>query len=142
MPVYVVEFKSSNGDMKETKLQCAFDGSIMTEGARGTYIYMDKSDDDFYGKTQAFTVVFNGGLIEYYGHYALQTPGPSQLAANEAAPNEGAAGRAGDTVKYHPYLLDCDTPRVSLQNFQRAYKHMRNAQDIGYKWAIERKNIL
>ncbi|KAE8442401.1 hypothetical protein EG329_003418 [Mollisiaceae sp. DMI_Dod_QoI] len=142
MPAYAVEFKSSNGDMKEAKLQCAFDGSIMTEGARGAHTYMDKSDDDFYGKTQALTVAFNGGLIECYGHHALQTPGPSQLAADEAAPNEAAAGRAGDTVKYHPYLLDCDTPRASLQNFQSAYKHMRNAQDIGYKWATERKDAL
>ncbi|MCJ1399897.1 hypothetical protein MMC11_003100 [Xylographa trunciseda] len=66
MPAYAVEFKSSNGDMKEAKLQCAFDGSIMTEGARGAHTYMDKSDDDFYGKTQALTVAFNGGLIEYY----------------------------------------------------------------------------
>jgi hypothetical protein len=103
---------------------------------------MDKSDDDFYGKTQALTVAFNGRLIEYYGHHILQTPGPSQLAADEAAPNEAAAGRAGDTVKYHPYLLDCDTPRASLQNFQSAYKHIRNAQDIGYKWATERKDAL
>jgi hypothetical protein len=142
MPAYAVEFKSSNGDMKEAKLQCAFDGSIMTEGARGAYTYMDKSDDDFYGKTQALTVAFNGGLIEYYGHHALRTPGPSQQAADGAAPNEVAAGRAGDTVKYHPYLLDCDTPRASLQNFQSAYKHMRNAQDIGYKWATERKDAL
>jgi hypothetical protein len=35
MPAYAIEFKSSNSDMKEAKLQCAFDGSIMTEGARG-----------------------------------------------------------------------------------------------------------
>jgi hypothetical protein len=127
MLAYAVEFKSSNNDIKEAKLQCAFDGSIMTEGACGAHTYMDKSDDDFYGKTQALTVVFNGGLIKYYGHHALQTPGPSQLAAGEAAPNKAAAGRAGDTVKYYPYLLDCNTSCASLQNFQSVYKHMRNA---------------
>jgi hypothetical protein len=71
MPAYAIEFKSFNGDMKEAKLQCAFNGSIMIEGARGAHTYMDKFNDDFYGKTQAFTVAFNGGLIEYYGHHAL-----------------------------------------------------------------------
>lgn len=142
MPAYAVEFKSSNGDMKEAKLQCAYDGSVMTEGARVTHNYMDKSNDDFFGKTQALTVAFNGALIEYYGHHALQTPGPSQLAANRTVPSKDAAGRAGDTVKYHPYLLNCDTPRASLQNFQSAHKHIRNAQDLGYKWATERKDAL
>jgi hypothetical protein len=71
MPPYVVEFKSSNGDIKEAKLQCAFDGLIVTEGARGAYTYIDKSNNDFFGKIQALIVVFNGGLIEYYGYYIL-----------------------------------------------------------------------
>ena len=136
MPAYAVEFKSPEGSMREAQLQCAFDGSIMTEGAYGTHKYMNKSDDDFYGKTQALTVTFNGRLIEYYGHHALQTPGPSQLVGDKAK------DKAKDTVKYHQYLLDCDNPRASLQNFQRAYKHIRNAQDIGYKWATERKDAL
>ena len=107
MPTYAVEFKSIQGDMRQAKLQCAFDRSIMTEGAYGTHKYMNKSDDDFYGKTQALTVTFNGGLIEYYGHHALQAPGTSHLAGDKAK----------DTVKYHQYLLDCDTSRASLQNF-------------------------
>jgi hypothetical protein len=91
---------------------------------------------------QALTVAYNDRLIEFYGHHALQTPGPSQLAADGAAPSEEAAGRAGNTVKYHQYLLICDTPRASFQNFQSAYKHTRNAQDIGYKWATDRKGAL
>ncbi|ESZ90552.1 hypothetical protein SBOR_9059 [Sclerotinia borealis F-4128] len=142
MPAYAVQFKSSNGDMKEAKLQCVFGGSVVTEGARGAHTYMHGSNVDFYGKTQAITIAFNGGLIEYYAHHALQTPGPSQLAAYGAAPNEVAAVRAEDTVKYHSYLLDYDYPRASLRSFQSAYKHMRNAQDIGYKWSTERKDAL
>ena len=51
MPAYAIEFKSFYGDMKEAKLQCAFDGSIMTEGARGAHTYMDKFNADFYSKT-------------------------------------------------------------------------------------------
>jgi hypothetical protein len=127
MLAYAVEFKSSNSDIKKAKLQYAFDKSIITERARSAHIYIDKSDNDFYDKTQALTVIFNGRLIEYYGYYILQTSGPSQLAANKAALNKGAAGKAGDTVKYYLYLLDCDTSCALLQNFQSVYKHIRNA---------------
>jgi hypothetical protein len=70
-PAYTVEFKSSNGDMKEAKLQCAYDGALMTEGARAVYKYLDKSDDDFYGKTQALTVAFNSETLKFYSHHAL-----------------------------------------------------------------------
>jgi hypothetical protein len=140
MPAYAVEFKSSDGDMKEAKLQCAYDGAVMTEGAYAVHKYLDKSDDDFYGKTQALTVAFNGAVIEYYGHHMLRTPRPSQLAADKAALSKDS--KAEGVVKHHQYLLYCDNPRASLQDFQRAYKHVRNAQDIGYKWATERKDAL
>ena len=140
MPTYAVEFKVSNGDMKEAKLQYAYDGAVMSKGARAMHKYLGKSDDDFYGETEVITVAFNGALIEYYGHHALQTPGPSQLAADEAAPLEDAAGKTEDKIKHYLYLLHCDIPRASLQNFQSAYKYMRNAQGIGYKWVTERKD--
>ena len=32
------------------------------------------------------------------------------------------------------------TPLASFQSFQSAYRHMGNAQAIGYKWANERKD--
>ena len=37
MPTYAVEFKCPNAGMKEAKLQCAFNGSIMVEGAGAIY---------------------------------------------------------------------------------------------------------
>jgi hypothetical protein len=125
MPAFAIEFKGSKGSIQVAHLQCAFDGTIITEGARGVHTFIKKSDDDFYGKTQALTVAFNGELINYYGHYAL--PRPSQLAAD---------------VKYYPYLLMCDTPRPFLRNYRDASRHIRNAQGIGYKWATERKDAL
>ena len=140
MPALAIEFKGSEGSMQVAHLQCAFDGTIMTEGARGVHTFMKRSDDDFYGKTQALTVAFNGELINYYGHHAL--PGLSQLAADGATRNEGAAGGAGDAVKYYTYPLKCDNPRPSFQSYQDAYKHIRNAQGIGYKLATERKDAL
>jgi hypothetical protein len=65
MPAYAVEFKSSNGDMKEAKLQCAYDGALMMEGARTVHKHIGKSDDNSYGKTQAITVAFNGRLLNF-----------------------------------------------------------------------------
>ena len=35
-----------------------------------------------------------------------------------------------------------DSPCDSFEDFQNAYKYIRNAQDIGYKWAAERKDAL
>lgn len=140
-PAYAVEFKSSNGDMKEAKLQCAYDGALMTEGARAVHKYLDKSDDDFYGKTQALTVAFNGETLKFYGHHALQIPSSSQPAGGVDSGAEITIG-AVDTAQYPQYLLAGDNPRDSFEDFQSAYKHTRNAEDIGYKWATERKDAL
>ena len=108
----------------EAKLQCAYDGALMTEGARAMHTHMGKSDDDFYGSTQALTVAFNSETLNFYAHYAVQVPTSLHPATCEAS------GSGVDAVEYHQYLLDCDTPRVSLEHFQTAYKHIRNAQDI------------
>ena len=45
-------------------------------------------------------------------------------------------------LAYHQYVLSSDNPPDSFENFQNAYKHTRNAQDIGYRWATERKDAL
>ena len=140
MPVYAVEFKSSNGDMKEAKLQCAYDGALMTEGARAIHKYLDKSDNDFYGKTQALTVAFNGETLKFYGHHALQIPPSPQPAGGVDSSAKVAIGTV-DT-QYPLYLLAGDNPRDSFEDFQRAYKRTRNAEDIGYKWATERRDAL
>lgn len=66
--------------------------------------------------------------MKFYGHHAIQIPASSQPASGG--------------VDYHQYLLSGDASRDSFENFQTAYKHSRNAQDIGYKWATERKDGL
>ncbi|KAH6713379.1 hypothetical protein BKA61DRAFT_576946 [Leptodontidium sp. MPI-SDFR-AT-0119] len=141
MPTYTVEFKSPNGDMKEAKLQCAYDGAIMTEGARAVHKYLNKPGDDFYGKTQVLTVAFNGETLKFYGHHALQIPPSSQPASGVNSSAEITASPV-DTRQYPQYLLAGGNPRDSFEDFQRAYKHTRNAEDIGFKWATERKDEL
>lgn len=147
MPAYAVEFKSTNGDMKEAKLQCAYDGALMTEGAHAVHTHTKKSDDNFYGRIQALTVAFNGETLNFYAHHAVQVPISSHLATHEASDNgldktTGVANETAITVEYHQYLLDCDNPRVSFEAFQNAYRHTRNAQDVAYKLATERKDAL
>jgi hypothetical protein len=137
-PAYAVEFKS---DMKEAKLQCAYDGALMTEGARAVHKYLDKSNDDFYGKTQALTVAFNGESLKFYGHHALQILSSSQPAGGGDSGAEITTG-AIDTLQYHQYLLASDNPRDSFEDFQSAHQHTRNAEDIGYTWATKRKDAL
>lgn len=113
----------------------------MTEGARAVHKYLNKSDDDFYGKTQALTVAFNGETLKFYGHHALQISPSSQPASGVDSSAEITAGLV-DTRQYPQYLLAGDNPRDSFEDFQRAYKHTRNAEDIGFKWATERKDAL
>ena len=138
MPTYAVEFKSPTGDMKEAQWQCAYDGAIMTEGAFAVHKHLGKSDKNFYHKTQALTVAFNGENIKFYGHHALQIP----LSPQPGGGVDSSAGITASTVgtrQYHQYRLASDNPRDSLEDFQSAYKHIRNAEDIGFEWATERK---
>jgi hypothetical protein len=126
MPAFAIEVKGSEGSMETAHLQCAFDGSIMTEGARDVHKYLGKADEEFYGKTQALTSAFNGHAVKYWCHYAQQI--------------QSAAGN--DVIKYPQYLCMGDAPRDSFENYRDACKHARNAHDIGYKWATERKDAL
>lgn len=47
MPAFAVEVKGYDGSMQVAQLQCAYDGALMTEGARAVHTHMGKPDDDF-----------------------------------------------------------------------------------------------
>ncbi|RDL33132.1 uncharacterized protein BP5553_08571 [Venustampulla echinocandica] len=132
MPAYTVECKSTEGNMQTAENQCAYNGALMAEGARDVHRYLGKSSDNFYGKTQALTVAFNGDALKIYGHHIVQTPTPSQPA--------GTGDMA--TLKYHQHLYAHLNPRASFKSFQEAYKHLRNSQDFCYNLAAHRKDAL
>lgn len=111
----------------------------MTEGARAVYTHMEKPNDDFYGKTQALTVVYNGDTVKFYSYHAVQIPLSSQLVSSGV---NSSVDTNSDALAYHQYVLSSDSPRDSFENSQNAYKHTRNTQDIGYRWATERKDAL
>jgi hypothetical protein len=127
MPAYVAELKGFDSSHKGAQLQCAYDGALMTEGAHAIHAHMGKSDHEFYGKTQALSVAFNGEILNIYAHHAERVP---------ATENTPAA------IKYYRCLLYTDNPRNSLEDFQSACTHIQNAQDVGYQWTTERKDEL
>lgn len=84
--------------------------------------YMSKPDDDFYGRTQALTVALNGEMLTFYAHHAAQIPISSYAATYKASSggvdkSRGAANDNATTIEYHQYLLNCDIPRVSFEDF-------------------------
>ena len=107
----------------------------MTEGARAVHKYLDRFDDDLYGKTQTLTVAFNGETLVLYGHHALQIPSSSPPASGVDNGAEITIGTVDtvETAQYPQYLLAGDKPRYSFKDFQSAGKHTRNTGDIGYK---------
>jgi hypothetical protein len=50
MPAFAVECKGCDSGIAKAELQCAYDGALMTEGARVVHTHMGKSDDDFTAK--------------------------------------------------------------------------------------------
>ncbi len=62
----------------------------MTDGACGVHTYINKSDGDFYGKTQALTVAFTSGLIEYYSHHTRELGRRTSFTA-ETLPGQALA---------------------------------------------------
>lgn len=71
MPTYAIEFKSFNSNIKEAKLQYAFNRSIITKGALAKHKYIKKPNNNFFNKTQVLTLAFNSRIVEYYSYYAL-----------------------------------------------------------------------
>jgi hypothetical protein len=126
MPAFAVELKSSNSSIAEAKLQCAFNGALITKGARDVHRHMQKPDDAFYSTTQAITAAYNSDSLNFYVHHALPIPKKSGIFDLEAAGNADSAD-AKETLEYHQYLLSCNNPRASPKNFRTAHKHMRNA---------------
>jgi hypothetical protein len=101
MPAYAIEFKGYNGSIAKAQLQYAYNRALMTEGARAVHTYIDKSDDDFYGKTQALTVVYNNDTVKFYGYHAIQIPVSSQPASGGV---NSSVDANSDVLAYHQYI--------------------------------------
>lgn len=144
MPAYAVEVKGTDGTIESAQEQCKYDGALMTEGAYRIHKYMGKPDEDFFGKTQAITIAFKGIAFRIYCHFALKILGPSEAMTTSGGPTGPAAlANTGATqIQYRQYRITTDNPCDSLEEFQIASRHIRNAQDIGYNLSKRRKDEL
>ncbi|GAB7343428.1 hypothetical protein MBLNU457_1456t1 [Dothideomycetes sp. NU457] len=121
MPSFAAEFKSTATGMVGAYLQCAYDGALMVHSALQAHLYMYGNLDDFYGKTKAITIAFNGDNVEYFLHHATADSEKHDEAECEHVFHQSRLGR--DLI-----LGDEDA-------FKQARKHIRNAQDMGYALA-------
>lgn len=144
MPAYAVEVKGTDGTIESAQEQCKYDGALMTEGAYRIHKYMGKPDEDFFGKTQAITIAFKGIAVFIYGHFALKILGPSEATTISGEPTGTAAlaNTAATRIQYRQYRITTDNPCDSLEEFQIASRHIRNAQDIAYNISKRRKDDL
>lgn len=127
MPALAVELERSNGRMDKATARCGYDGALMVNGAHAIHKYLGRPDDAFFSTTQALTIAYDGCNLQLFGHH-VPVPQPSTVGS--------------PTLEYHQYILATDNPRASLEDFRMAYRHMRNAQDIGYNLAKKRKDAL
>jgi len=125
MPSLAVEFKSLATGMVGANLQCAYNGALMVHSALQAHLYMYGNLDEFYGKTKAITIAFNGDDVEYYLHHATQNP-------------EWHAEWRDETDcehVFHQSTLGRDKILGDEDAFKQGWKHIRNAQDMGYALA-------
>jgi len=121
MPSFAVEYKQAMVGLPGAELQCAYDGALMVHSALLAHLRVHGNLDDFYWKTKAITIAFNGDFIEYFLHHA--TPNPEYRDATDYE------------FVFHQSLLGRHAVSGDYNDFKKAWKRVRNSQDIGYKLA-------
>lgn len=137
MPRFCVELKGPNGSIPSATKQTAYDGAIMVDAAWEAHQFMSKPADEFLGNTQALTVAVNGSYLHVYVCHAI--------GSQDNATNSAMASRAvsyPEKLQYHQFPLKGVLPSESLEDFQKAQKTVRNAQDWAREKATETKDAL
>ena len=120
IPSMCVQFKGPDGSMNIAQNQCAYDGALMVNNAHTIHKYT-RSQRDFFSKTQALNVAYNGREVQYYSnHTNLQKQGEHMRQY------------------YYQTLVAMDSPASSFENYKLARKRARNCQD----WALAKATSL
>jgi hypothetical protein len=114
MPAFAVECKGYNSSMAKAQLQCAYNGALITEGVCTIHVYIGKSDNGFYSKTQALIVVYNSDTMQFYGHYTIRIPISLQPTSGGV---DSSVDANSDALVYHQYILSSNNPRDLFENF-------------------------
>jgi hypothetical protein len=129
MPRLCIELKGPDGLMPCATKQAAYDGAVMVDAAWEAHQYMAKPADEFIGKTQALTGAVNGSLLYIYANHAIS------LEADATKPYP-------EKLQYHQVFAKGLMPDASLEEFQKARKTVRNAQDWAREKASQNKDDL
>lgn len=109
LPQIAGEWKGPVGDIREARMQSAYDGAALVYGRNQALTYMGKSDPSGHAEITTFTT--DGTNLNLYAHYA--TP---------SAEDE-------DTLEYHQYPISTTNIKDTYQGHKDGRKGLRNAQD-------------
>ncbi|KAJ2894224.1 hypothetical protein MKZ38_007824 [Zalerion maritima] len=109
LPQIAGEWKGPAGDIREAKMQSAYNGAAMVHARTQALAYMGKEDPPGYAEITTFTT--NGINLNLYAHYA--TP---------SAENK-------NTLEYHQYSILTTNIKDTYQGHKDGRKGLRNAQD-------------
>ncbi|KAI0431838.1 hypothetical protein F5Y09DRAFT_330046 [Xylaria sp. FL1042] len=109
LPHVAGEWKGPAGDMRDARIQSAYDGAALVHARTQALAYMGKEDPPGHAEITTFTT--DGTNLNLYAHYA--TP-----------PAEDE-----DTLEYHQYPISTTNIKDTYQGHKDGRKGLRNAQD-------------
>lgn len=121
MPSMCVEIKGPGGNMAIARNQCAYDGALMLNNTHNIYKFAKNQNGDFFGKTHALCIAYNGSEVRYYSTHS---------SIEKRSDN--------DRQFYYQNEVVMDSPTLSFESFKLARKHARNCQD----WALVKATSL
>ena len=121
MPSMCVEVKGPGGSMAIAQNQCAYDGALMLNNAHNIYKFTENQNGDFFGKTHALCVAYNGFEVRYFStHSSIEKRG------------------SNDRQFYYQNQVAMDSPTLSFESYKLTRRHARNCQD----WALAKATSL
>ena len=109
LPQIAGEWKGPAGDMREARLQSAYDGAAIVYARNQALAYMGKSDPP--GHASVTTFATDGTNLNQYAHYA--------------APSD----KDPDTLEYHQFPISSTNLTSTYQGHKDGRRSLRNAQD-------------
>ncbi|KAK3378691.1 hypothetical protein B0T24DRAFT_609675 [Lasiosphaeria ovina] len=120
LPHLAGEWKGPGKNMKEARMQAAYDGAALVYARNQALSYMGKSDPSGHAEITTFTT--DGTNLNLFAHHAAPT-------------EEGA-------LEYHQYPIKSINLIDSYQGYKEGRKHLRNAQDYAREQSYALKDQL
>ncbi|KAJ2896994.1 hypothetical protein MKZ38_005057 [Zalerion maritima] len=108
LPHVAGEWKGPTGDIREARMQSAYDGAALVHGRTQALAYMGKEDPPGHAAITTFTT--DGTNLNLYAHYA------APLEENK------------DILEYHQYPISSTNIKDTYQGYKEGRKSLRNLQ--------------